>query len=213
MQLKWFTWLFTAVLSVSPVYSTVSAATNARPDPLEVTKVDLFASPTWTSRDISVGGLMLSMTKQEVAKLAKLKGYKIFDTLGQQKECAENRCDVFSKRNRPLGVSIIYGNDGTLKEIDVDSFRQYSEYGGSGWSADVLARKLHGLSYQLVNNYSEALCRRLLGQETRREQSAGGVIEAFELRSVVLYYKSESNGTEKLLSDVTLGFVRPPIQR
>ena len=212
MQLKWLSWLFAVVSCLSPTSYPVLAATSARPNPIELTKADLFASKQWTSRDISVGGLMLGMTKEEVGKLATLRGYKIFDTLGQQKECSENRCEVFSDRNLPLGVSISYGDDGILKEIDVDSLIEYSQNGGSSWSADILARKLRGSTYQLVNNFSEALCRRLLGQETRKEQTGDGVIVAFEKRSVVLHYKARSKGTKVVFFDVTLGFVQPSVQ-
>ncbi len=133
------------------VSASVGAAPNESAHSLELTKVDLFAFKSWTSHDISVGGFMLEMTKQEVSRVAEQRGYKILDTLGRKQKCQENTCDVYSRSGRPLGVWLHYGENGKLSEIRVDSVDLYS---GPDWAKDAMALKLHGNTYELFNHFS-----------------------------------------------------------
>ena len=180
---------------------------------LEITEVDLFSSRQWTSLDISVGGFTLGMTKEDVNRLAAQKAYKIFDTLGRKQECEQNRCDVYSQGSRPLGVSLVYGEDAKLREIEIDSFQMYSESGEPDWAKDVMALKLHGDTDRLVNHFSEELCHKLLGNETRKEENGNSRVSTasatYENRGIVIHYAIDLRGKQRSFFDLELSLIQP----
>jgi hypothetical protein len=180
---------------------------------LEISKVDLFSSRQWTSLDISVGGFKLGMTKEDVSRLAEQKGYKILDTLGRNQECEQKRCDVYSRGSRPLGVSLVYGDDAKLREIEIDSIQMYSESGEPDWAKDVIALKLHGDTDQLVNHFSEELCHKLLGNETRKEQDGNSRVSTasaiYENRGIAIHYMIDLRGKQRTFFDIELSLIQP----
>jgi len=193
--------------------SSISPRTSAVPDKhersLEITRVDLFGQNGWTSQRVSVSGLRLGMTKEEAGRIVVQQGYRIVNPLDEKSKCEKGRCELRSQRGRPLGVDAVFGDDGTLKEITLDSFRQYSENGGPAWAQDVLAYKLHGRTYQLLNNFSETLCSRLLGQQSRKEQKIDVpyiyVSAVYDKLGIIVRYTIDSR--TKGTFDVSLAFV------
>jgi hypothetical protein len=120
---------------------------------------------------------------------------------------------VYSQSARPLGVSIGYGDDEKLREIDIDSVQPYSENGGADWAKDALALNLRGDTDQLINHFSEDLCRELLGTETRKEHDGDPRLSyastIYEKRGMVIRYEIDLRGKERSFFDVQLNLVRP----
>jgi hypothetical protein len=188
-------------------------ASNKASSSLEITEVDLFSFRQWTSLDISVGGFKLGMTKEDVSRLAERKAYKILDTLGRKQECEQERCDVYSQSSRPLGVSLVYGDDAKLREIEIDSSQMYSESGEPDWAKDVIALKLHGDTDRLVNHFSQELCHKLLGNETRKEQDGNSRVSAasaiYENRGIAIHYAIDLRGKQRSFFDLELSLIPP----
>jgi hypothetical protein len=200
------------VFSCSSISPCTPAILDETQHSLEITRVDLFGQSGWTSQGVSVSGLRLGMTKEEVSRIAVQQNFKIVDPLNEKSACEKGRCELRSQCGRPLGVDLVFGDEGKLKEISLDSFREYSENGGPAWAQDVLAHKLHGRTYDLLNNFSEALCRRLLGQESRKEQKVKApftyVSAVYDKRGIVVRYEVDSRAKDTY-GDVSLAFVPP----
>jgi hypothetical protein len=202
--------LIVFIFSSISVCSSVLGASNETPHPLELTQVDLFKFNEWKSSDVSVVGLMLGMTRQEMVRVEEKRGYKILDPLSRR-ECGADVCDVFSRSERPLGVSIVYGENNKLQRITVDSFRPYLEEGGRNWSQDIISLKFLGETDRLVNHCSEPLRRRLLGREDKKDQKNETpfiyVALTYDRRGIVLRYTIDSRNQSKGPFDVSIDFI------
>lgn len=100
-----------------------SAPASAGPM-IELTRTDLFASPGWSSKSVSVLGFHLAMTRQEASENAKSTGLKLVgmdvptDPPSYEDPCsASTVCYVEDQRGFFTGITFELGDKGKLSKL------------------------------------------------------------------------------------------------
>jgi hypothetical protein len=127
---------------------------------LEATAVDVFSAKDWDSRQISVLGFRLGMSRTEALSVAQQRGLRLINPLPPNAG-EERREDVLGIHGPDgwTGVDLVFGKDAQVEEIDMDLFVGFA--GGAQW----IAERLKGASRQLAVHYSDKLRVQLLGRE------------------------------------------------
>jgi hypothetical protein len=157
---------------------------------IELTEADLLASMGWNSEQVSVYGLSLWLTRAQAFAAAQGRKLKIEEgrapkTLREStRECSGSYCQVTTTENTYVGIDLYFDVDDHLSRIVVSV---PSDAGPEVRRANV-ARKFRGATYQLFNNYSEALRQELLGSEDDKETHT---VRSYEY----IRYKYSHSGT------------------
>jgi hypothetical protein len=126
---------------------------------LEFSKADVFAKNNWDSRQVSVLGIKLGMSRSEAVSVAQNSGFESpqcgIHKPGQT--VTEDLCSIF-KNGHATFVDLIFRDD-HVTEIRMQLF--VTDAGGPLW----IAKSMVGSTRQLATEYSDALRTRLLGRE------------------------------------------------
>ena len=118
--------------------------------PLEITHVDLFALKNWNSRQVSISGFMLGMSRMDVFRIIP-KQLRLDDAAGQG--CLkEKACNALSS-GRYVGLSLFFGeNNDALEKITIEApSSEMPKDDRSAW----LVNEFHGETQQFFNTHSE----------------------------------------------------------
>lgn len=185
---------------------------------IELTRTDLFASPGWSSKSVSVLGFHLGMTKQEALENADALGIKLTGegAPNYERPCsASTDCYVEDQRGFPTGITFEFGDKGKLSKLWITRAAEDKRpvRGGPPW----VHWRFKGLTYELFSNYSDSLRQKVFGAETTK------TIEA-NTDALTYYYprlgatlslspclqRSPEPTPKMYCGDITLGF-EPPV--
>ncbi|MGC2473181.1 MAG: hypothetical protein WA485_02510 [Candidatus Sulfotelmatobacter sp.] len=133
---------------------------------LELTQVDLFSVSKWESKPIAIKGFTLGMTRAEAFTLAKTLSLRLVTetprTVGETNGACrsdEISCSVYRVNGPWIGMNLWFNAVDRVGKITVsmpaDAVPEVK--------AASVAHEFKGLTYELFNNYSEALRQRVLG--------------------------------------------------
>lgn len=136
---------------------------------IELTESDLFTSKNWTSGDVTVLGLGLGMTWNDVELASKARGFKLSTSVGpgMRGPCrGSGTCDVLDAKGVLTTVSVVFGLSREVKELSIEKL-----FAGVNPQVEKshAALGLQGATSRLINQYSRKLRLELLGIETDRK--------------------------------------------
>jgi hypothetical protein len=168
---SWQYWLLLAVLGACSRMAVIGPrpAEQQVTRRVELTQSDLFATKNWNSRDISVLGFYLGMTRQEAQDNARKQALRIaVDSTHAPRRHNKKQardCDILNGQDRYVGLSIHFDTEDRISRIVIE--REPPAADPSVRRADV-ARRFKGSSHALFFAYTDALRVKLLGPESNR---------------------------------------------
>lgn len=188
-------------------WSQRQASQESIPPVIELTRNDLFSQTGWDSRQVSILGVRVEMTRKETQKLLRAEGYDLEDVESTNRDCRSERCQVCNSKGLCPGLALSfdasnYVTSMTIEKIPADAVASIRKA--------AIAKRFHGKTYSFFNDYSNALRKRLLGPESSVEaNSQYPDIKAYwyDDRGIIVSVNPGRSGLEKEY-DLSVTFTR-----
>ncbi|HET6841933.1 MAG TPA: hypothetical protein VFK06_09625 [Candidatus Angelobacter sp.] len=203
MKIHYYRILFMVALLGIAAVSQVKGAQSATTNVIEITKADLFANRSWNSTQVSVVGVRLGMTRDEVRKQLRSSGMDIVGTEPRPTApCLSEGCDVLNSQHVYVGITITFDPANRVNAISVE--RIPSDAGLSVRKAAIV-RRFKRLTYSFFNDYSSALRKRLFGSESLGSDPDIHRYDRLGIEVVI----SHSQWVPEKESDLSVTFTKP----
>jgi hypothetical protein len=176
---------------------------------LEITKNDIFANSAWNSTQIEIMGFYLGMSSHDATLHARKLGTSLIaPEMRNYEECTHGLCELCYPQYICPGVALHFGNEDKVVGITVT---RTPEYALPSVRRAAITRKLKGETYELFNNYSNNLRKKLIGIEDSREALPMWIMYKYNSRGLIMRVGATSSLPEKEF-DMSIEFI-PPTQR